>query len=276
LSKRCRPCRRRWRRVRSAPANRSSARVRPSLVRSRVKSVGGADHRFMPAAGAGSRRDGGLSLARCITRSTAGWQSTILRRAGINELAIYYNARVRRTRHRHGTGHANRIARLSQQRCCRKPWRCMTCRQSKRWRASFTRAICGTSARRWWRYMRGSAHHGYVPAGPYRELHLFWRELEVPDDAFRNIVIEMQIPYCTGRQSAVAAQKTIAWFSCPKTQRERPLAQHREFAGAARGARAAAFRTAIGLLGFRQGHQPKARNMDKAPAFHPDPSSSQY
>ena len=36
--------------------------------------------------------------------------------------------------------------------------------------------------------------HGYVSAGPYRELHLFWRELEVPDDAFRNIVIEMQIP----------------------------------------------------------------------------------
>lgn len=36
--------------------------------------------------------------------------------------------------------------------------------------------------------------HGYMAAGPYRELHLFWRELEVDDDAFRNIVIEMQIP----------------------------------------------------------------------------------
>jgi DNA-binding transcriptional MerR regulator len=36
--------------------------------------------------------------------------------------------------------------------------------------------------------------HGYVSAGPYRELHLFWRELEVADDAFRNIVIEVQIP----------------------------------------------------------------------------------
>ena len=36
--------------------------------------------------------------------------------------------------------------------------------------------------------------HGYAAAGPYRELHLFWRELEVDDDAFRNIVIEMQIP----------------------------------------------------------------------------------
>ncbi len=36
--------------------------------------------------------------------------------------------------------------------------------------------------------------HGYASAGPYRELHLSWRELEVDDDAFRNIVIEMQIP----------------------------------------------------------------------------------
>ena len=40
--------------------------------------------------------------------------------------------------------------------------------------------------------------HGYVSAGPYRELHLFWRELEVDDDAFRNIVIEMQIPIARG------------------------------------------------------------------------------
>jgi DNA-binding transcriptional MerR regulator len=36
--------------------------------------------------------------------------------------------------------------------------------------------------------------HGYASAGPYRELHLFWRELEVDDDAFGNIVIEMQVP----------------------------------------------------------------------------------
>jgi DNA-binding transcriptional MerR regulator len=36
--------------------------------------------------------------------------------------------------------------------------------------------------------------HGYAPAGPYRELHLFWRELEIADDAFGNIVIEMQLP----------------------------------------------------------------------------------
>jgi DNA-binding transcriptional MerR regulator len=36
--------------------------------------------------------------------------------------------------------------------------------------------------------------HGYASAGPYRELHLFWRELEIDDDDFGNIVIEMQIP----------------------------------------------------------------------------------
>ena len=36
--------------------------------------------------------------------------------------------------------------------------------------------------------------HGYVSAGPYRELHLFWRELEIETEQFRNIVIEMQIP----------------------------------------------------------------------------------
>jgi DNA-binding transcriptional MerR regulator len=39
--------------------------------------------------------------------------------------------------------------------------------------------------------------HGYASNGPYRELHLFWRELEVPDADFRNIVIEMQIPIVT-------------------------------------------------------------------------------
>ena len=38
------------------------------------------------------------------------------------------------------------------------------------------------------------ASHGYASAGPYRELHLFWRELEVADNTFHNIVIEVQIP----------------------------------------------------------------------------------
>ncbi len=36
--------------------------------------------------------------------------------------------------------------------------------------------------------------HGYASAGPYRELHLFWRELEIDTAQFRNVVIEMQIP----------------------------------------------------------------------------------
>jgi DNA-binding transcriptional MerR regulator len=36
--------------------------------------------------------------------------------------------------------------------------------------------------------------HGYASAGPYRELHLFWRELEIETAQFKNIVIEMQIP----------------------------------------------------------------------------------
>ena len=36
--------------------------------------------------------------------------------------------------------------------------------------------------------------HGYASAGPYRELHLFWRELEIETEQFSNIVIEMQIP----------------------------------------------------------------------------------
>ncbi len=36
--------------------------------------------------------------------------------------------------------------------------------------------------------------HGYASAGPYRELHLFWRELEIETEQFRNVVIEMQIP----------------------------------------------------------------------------------
>ncbi len=36
--------------------------------------------------------------------------------------------------------------------------------------------------------------HGYASAGPYRELHLFWRELEIETEQFKNIVIEMQIP----------------------------------------------------------------------------------
>jgi DNA-binding transcriptional MerR regulator len=36
--------------------------------------------------------------------------------------------------------------------------------------------------------------HGYASAGPYRELHLFWRELEIETERFQNIVVEMQIP----------------------------------------------------------------------------------
>ncbi len=36
--------------------------------------------------------------------------------------------------------------------------------------------------------------HGYVSAGPYRELHLFWRELEIEIEQIKNIVIEMQLP----------------------------------------------------------------------------------
>jgi DNA-binding transcriptional MerR regulator len=36
--------------------------------------------------------------------------------------------------------------------------------------------------------------HGYASAGPYRELHLFWRELEVEVERFTNIVIEVQVP----------------------------------------------------------------------------------
>ncbi len=36
--------------------------------------------------------------------------------------------------------------------------------------------------------------HGYASNGPYRELHLFWRELEIETEQFKNIVIEMQIP----------------------------------------------------------------------------------
>jgi len=36
--------------------------------------------------------------------------------------------------------------------------------------------------------------HGYVSNGPYRELHLFWRELEIETEQFKNIVIEVQVP----------------------------------------------------------------------------------
>lgn len=36
--------------------------------------------------------------------------------------------------------------------------------------------------------------HGYAPAGPYRELHLFWRELDIETEQFSNIALEMQIP----------------------------------------------------------------------------------
>ena len=36
--------------------------------------------------------------------------------------------------------------------------------------------------------------HGYASAGPYRELHLFWRELEIETEQFTNITVEVQIP----------------------------------------------------------------------------------
>jgi DNA-binding transcriptional MerR regulator len=36
--------------------------------------------------------------------------------------------------------------------------------------------------------------HGYASAGPYRELHLFWRELEIEIEQFKNIAIEVQVP----------------------------------------------------------------------------------
>ncbi|MBI5564158.1 MAG: MerR family transcriptional regulator [Chloroflexi bacterium] len=36
--------------------------------------------------------------------------------------------------------------------------------------------------------------HGYASNGPYRELHLFWRELEVETAQFADITVEMQVP----------------------------------------------------------------------------------
>lgn len=36
--------------------------------------------------------------------------------------------------------------------------------------------------------------HGYASNGPYRELHLFWRELEIETAQFADITIEMQVP----------------------------------------------------------------------------------
>ena len=36
--------------------------------------------------------------------------------------------------------------------------------------------------------------HGYASAGPYRELHLFWRELEIATEQFKNVAVEVQIP----------------------------------------------------------------------------------
>lgn len=36
--------------------------------------------------------------------------------------------------------------------------------------------------------------HGYASAGPYRELHLYWRELEVEMTQFADITLEMQVP----------------------------------------------------------------------------------
>ena len=38
------------------------------------------------------------------------------------------------------------------------------------------------------------SQHGLASAGPYRELHLYWRELEVPAEGLRNVAIEMQLP----------------------------------------------------------------------------------
>jgi DNA-binding transcriptional MerR regulator len=36
--------------------------------------------------------------------------------------------------------------------------------------------------------------HSYASDGPYRELHLFWRELEIETAQFADITIEMQVP----------------------------------------------------------------------------------
>jgi len=38
------------------------------------------------------------------------------------------------------------------------------------------------------------ASHGYSSTGPYRELHLFWRELEIETEQFEHITVEVQIP----------------------------------------------------------------------------------
>jgi DNA-binding transcriptional MerR regulator len=38
------------------------------------------------------------------------------------------------------------------------------------------------------------ASHGYTSAGLYRELHLFWRELEIETEQFEQITVEVQIP----------------------------------------------------------------------------------
>jgi DNA-binding transcriptional MerR regulator len=36
--------------------------------------------------------------------------------------------------------------------------------------------------------------HSCVSAGPYRELHLFWRELKIETEQFKNVAVEVQIP----------------------------------------------------------------------------------
>ena len=36
--------------------------------------------------------------------------------------------------------------------------------------------------------------HGYASNGPYRELHLFWRELEIETAQFADITLELQVP----------------------------------------------------------------------------------
>jgi DNA-binding transcriptional MerR regulator len=38
------------------------------------------------------------------------------------------------------------------------------------------------------------SQHGLASAGPYRELHLFWRELEIPAESLRDVALEVQLP----------------------------------------------------------------------------------
>ncbi|HKZ68495.1 MAG TPA: GyrI-like domain-containing protein [Anaerolineales bacterium] len=36
--------------------------------------------------------------------------------------------------------------------------------------------------------------NGFMSSGPYRELHIFWRELDIEPSAICDIVLEMQVP----------------------------------------------------------------------------------